>query len=146
MHKKSTKRIRILAIALLTIVWSCIGMFLVVEPVRATTISDLEKQKEELEEQKREADERRRQEQENYNNASGKVNSIQSDVDEVAGEIDEIDAALVETLASIEMIEEDIAAKEDQIEETTKELDVAIATEQEKYEAMKLRIKFLYEK
>lgn len=129
-----------------TIVLLCIGIFLVVEPVRATTISDLEKQKEELEEQKREADERRRQEQANYNNASGRVSSIQSDVDEVAGEIDEIDAALVETLASIDMIEEDIAEKEDQIEETTKELDAAIATEQEQYEAMKLRIKFMYEK
>lgn len=129
-----------------TIVLLCIGIFLVVEPVRATTISDLEKQKEELEEQKREADERRRQEQANYNNASGRVSSIQSDVDEVAGEIDEIDAALVETLASIDMIEEDIGEKEDQIEETTKELDAAIATEQEQYEAMKLRIKFMYEK
>ncbi len=132
--------------ALQIIAWSCIGMLLVVEPVRATTISDLEKQKEELEEQRRQADEQRRQEQQNYNNASGRVSSIQSDVDEVAGEIDEIDAALVETLASIELIEEDIAAKEEQIEETARELDAAIATEQAQYEAMKLRIKFMYEK
>ena len=138
MHKKSTKRIKITTNVLRIIALSCIGILLVVEPVRATTISDLEKQKEELEEQRRQADEQRRQEQQNYNNASGRVSSIQSDVDEVAEEIDEIDAALVETLASIEMIEEDIAAKEDQIEETTKELDAAIA--------MKLRIKFMYEK
>ena len=146
MHKKSTKRIKITTNVLRIIALSCIGILLVVEPVRATTISDLEKQKEELEEQRRQADEQRRQEQQNYNNASGRVSSIQSDVDEVAEEIDEIDAALVETLASIEMIEEDIAAKEDQIEETTKELDAAIATEQAQYEAMKLRIKFMYEK
>lgn len=135
------KRVRILAILI-----SCVMMILVVEPVRATTISDLEDQKKQLEEQKQQADEKKQQEQQNYNNATGKVNSIQSNVDEVAEEIDEIDAALVETIASVELIEEDIAEKEDQIEETTEELEAAQETEQEQYEAMKLRIQFMYEK
>lgn len=125
---------------------ACMMMALVVEPVRATTISDLEGQKKELEEKKRQADEKRRQEQEKYNNASGKVNAIQSDVDEVAGEIDEIDAALVEIIASVELIEEDITDKEKQIEQTIEELEEAQAVEQEQYEAMKLRIQFMYEK
>lgn len=125
---------------------ACMMMALVVEPVRATTISDLEDQKKELEEQRRQADEKRQQEQEKYNNASGKVNSIQSDADEVAEEIDEIDAALVETIASVELIEEDIADKEEQIEQTTGELEEAQAVEEEQYEAMKLRIQFMYEK
>ncbi len=135
------RRIRILAALI-----SCMMMILVVEPVSATTISDLEDQKKALEEQKKQADEKRRQEQQKYENASGKVSSIQSDVDEVAEEIDEIDAALVETIASVEMIEEDIEAKEEQIEETTKELETAQKVEQEQYEAMKLRIRFMYEK
>lgn len=135
------RRIRILAVLL-----SCIMMVLVVEPVRATTISDLEEQKKELEEQKRQADEKRQQEQQKYDNASGKVSSIQSNVDEVAEEIDEIDAALVETIASVEMIEEDIAVKEEQIEETTEDLEAAQEVEKEQYEAMKLRIRFMYEK
>lgn len=135
------KKVKILAVLI-----SCVMMILVVEPVRATTISDLEDQKKELEEQKRQADEKRQQEQQNYDNASGKVNSIQSNVDEVSEEIDEIDAALVETIASVELIEEDIAQKEEQIEETTVELEAASETEQEQYEAMKLRIRFMYEK
>ncbi len=121
-------------------------MSLVVEPVRATTISGLEEEKKRLEQQKEQADERRRQEQRKYEDASGKVNAIQSDVDAVADEIDEIDAALVETIASVELIEEGIAAKEEQIEETNKELAAAQETEQEQYKAMKLRIQFLYEK
>ena len=121
-------------------------MVLVVEPVRATTISDLEKEKQELEQKKKEADEKKKQEQEKYDNASGRVDTIQSDVDEIAGEIDEIDAALVETLASVELIEEDIADKEEQIEVTTAEYEAAKATEEEQYEAMKLRVKFMYEK
>ena len=65
----------------LAVLISCMVMFLVVEPVRATTISDLEDQKKQLEEQKKEADEKRRQEQEKYDNASGRVSSIQSEVD-----------------------------------------------------------------
>lgn len=121
-------------------------MLLVVEPVWATTVSDLEKEKEKIEQQKREADERKKQEQANYNNASGKVDSIQTEVDEISEEIEEIDAALVETLASVEMIQEEIADKEDQIEETTADLEEAQRVEQEQYESMKLRIKFMYEK
>ena len=121
-------------------------MVLVVDPERATTISDLEKEKQELAQKKKEADEKKKQEQEKYDNASGRVDTIQSDVDEIAGEIDEIDAALVETLASVELIEEDIADKEEQIEVTTAEYEAAKATEEEQYEAMKLRVKFMYEK
>ena len=135
------RRTRVLAIFI-----SLIIMVLVVEPVCATTISDLEDQKKELEEQKKQADERRRQEQERYNNAAGVISSIQSDVDAVADEIEEIDAALVEMIASVELIEEDIAKKEEQIEETTEELGEAQEVEQVQYEAMKLRIKFMYEK
>ena len=121
-------------------------MVLVVEPVRATTISDLEKEKQELEQKKKEADEKKKQDQEKYNDASGRVDTIQSDVDEVAGEIEEIDAALVETLASVELIEEDIDEKEEQIVVTTADYEAAKVTEEEQYEAMKLRVKFMYEK
>ncbi len=133
-------------VRLIAFLLSLILMISVVEPVRATTISDLEREKERLEQQKKEADEKKQKEQERYNSASGKVNEIQTDVDEVAEEIDEIDAALVETLASVEMIQEDIAAKEEQIEETEADYEAAKQVEQEQYEAMKLRIQFMYEK
>ena len=66
--------------------------------------------------------------------------------DEVAGEIEEMDAALVETIASVEIIEEEIEEKEEQIEITTQEYEQAKATEEAQYEAMKLRIRFMYEK
>jgi cell wall-associated NlpC family hydrolase len=64
----------------------------------------------------------------------------------VAGEIEEMDAALVETIASVEIIEEEIEEKEEQIEITTQEYEQAKATEEAQYEAMKLRIRFMYEK
>ena len=130
----------------MAVILSFVMLIFAAEPVAATSISDLERQKQELERQKKDADARKRQEQQKYDNAAGVADSIQEDVDEVAGEIDEIDAALVETIASVEIIEEEIGEKEEQIEETTREYEEALATEQEQYEDMKLRIKFMYEK
>ncbi len=140
MHMRR-KRIRHLSVVLAAVI-----MVLAAKPVWATSISDLERQKQEMEQKKKEADAKKAEEQQRYNNASGKVNSIQSEVDEVAEEIEEVDAALVETLASVDLIEEDIAKKKDQIEETTKEYEEAQAVEAQQYESMKLRIKFMYEK
>lgn len=133
-------------IHLFAICMSLTMMILVVEPVRATTISDLEKEKKELEKQKEDAENKQKEEQEKLNNISGEIDTMQGEADEVAGEIEEVDAALVETIASVELIEEEIGEKEVQIEETTAEYELALATEQEQYEAMKLRIQFMYEK
>lgn len=140
MHKKK-RGIRYLAVLL-----SLLMAVRMAQPALASSVSDLEREKREIEQQKKDADARRQQEQQNYNNAAGRANAIESDASEVADEIDEIDAALVETIASVEMIEEEIGDKEEQIEETTRECEEAMAVEQEQYEAMKLRIKFMYEK
>ena len=134
------KWIHVLAIGM-----SLLMMILVVEPVSATTISDLEKEKQELEKQAEDAKNKQSEAQDKLNSVSGKIDSIQDDADAVAGEIEEMDAALVETIASVEMIQEDISDKEDAIEETTADYEAAKATEEAQYEAMKLRIRFMYE-
>lgn len=133
-------------VRLLAICISCLMMILVVEPVRATTISDLEKQQEEINKKKQEAEQKKKEEQQRYDTASGKVSSIQSEVDDISDEIDEVDESLVEIIASVEMITDEIAVKEEQIEETTKEYEEAKAVEDAQYDAMKVRIKYLYEK
>ena len=54
---------------------------------------------------------------------------------------------LVEDIIKLSQLDEGrVTEKKEQIEETTKELEEAQAVEQEQYEAMKLRIKFMYEK
>ncbi len=141
MHMRRKRWIHVFAICM-----SLIMMILVVEPVRATTISDLEKEKKELEKQKEEAKNKQSEQQEKLNSITGEIDTMQDEADVVAEEIEETDAALVETIASVTLIEEDIEEKETQIEETTVEYEAALATEQAQYEAMKLRIKFLYEK
>lgn len=110
------------------------------------TISELEQEKEELERQKKEAEEQKKQEQAAYNNANEKAESISDDMEGVEEEIEEVDESLVETIASIDMINEDIKTMEQNIEITTAEYEAAKATEEEQYESMKLRIKYLYEK
>lgn len=135
------RRIHLFAIGM-----SLLMMIMVVEPVSATTVSDLEKEKQELEQQKKDAKSRQNAEQQKLDNVTGKIDSIQGNADAVAGEIEEMDAALVETIASVEMIQEDIGEKKEQIDITTAEYEEAKAVEEAQYEAMKLRIKFMYEK
>lgn len=114
--------------------------------VNATNISDLEREKQDLERQKDDAQRQQNEQQQRLDGVSGQISSLQNDADEVAGEIEEMDAALVETIASVEIIEEEIDEKEEQIQITTSEYEEAKATEEAQYEAMKLRIKFMYEK
>lgn len=130
----------------LAILLAFLMMISVVDPVQATTISDLEKEKQELEKQKEEAQNKQKEESDKLNSVSGRIDSIQGDADAVAEEIDEADAALVETLASVEIIEEELSDKEEEIKVTTAEYEKAKEKEEEQYEAMKLRIRFMYEK
>lgn len=58
----------------------------------------------------------------------------------------ELDADLVTIQAKINELKILISEKEDQITQKTKELDEALEVQQEQYEAMKSRIKFMYEK
>lgn len=104
----------------------------VVEPVRATTISDLQKQKEENEKQL-----------ENINGQISDYKDAQADLDD---EIEELDAEMVSLLTDINLIEEAIADKEEEIAQTQMDYDAAVATKDEQYESMKVRIKFMYER
>lgn len=60
--------------------------------------------------------------------------------------ITELDANLASIQAKITELKEMIAAKEQAIEDKTQELEEAVAVQEDQYEAMKSRIKFMYEK
>ena len=60
--------------------------------------------------------------------------------------IKQIDSSLSDIQAKIDSLNEQITEKEAQIDETTRELEEAEITQQNQYEAMKKRIKFMYEK
>lgn len=60
--------------------------------------------------------------------------------------ITQLDASLTDIQSKIDSLAEQIIQKESQIEKTTKELEEAERIQQNQYEAMKKRIKFMYER
>lgn len=78
--------------------------------------------------------------------ANSTVGKLQSARDNIEGEIDSLDEQIVEVLASISIVEDEIKELEVKIEEARIDLEAAIAEEERQYEAMKARIKFMYEK
>ncbi len=106
--------------------------FSVVEPISATTISELQedvkKNKEQLKDAERQASE------------------AQEAQEGVGEEIEELDAELVSLITDINLIEEAISQKEEEIAATQVDYDVAVAEKDEQYAAMKIRIQFMYEK
>lgn len=115
-------------------------------PVQAKTVSELEQEKQELEKKKQDAKDRQNSEQQKLDSVTGTIGSIQGNVDAAAEEVEEVDAALVETIASVEIIEEELKEKEEVLQKTTADYEAAKETEQKQYDAMKLRIRFMYEK
>ncbi len=99
--------------------------------VYASSIADIKRQQEED----------RRQ----LNNVQGQISGLESEQGEVGEEIEELDASVVELIASVELIKEEIVDKEAQIQVTEGEYAEAKRQEEEQYESMKRRIQFMYE-
>ncbi len=127
-------------------VWmTFMSIYLVVEPVRATTISDLQEQQRELREQQEEIRREQEAEQELLDAVDGEISGLEGAADALGEEIEEFDQDLVVILASVDMINQEIVIKEDNILVTTAQYEEAKAAEEAQNEAMKLRIKFMYE-
>lgn len=104
----------------------------VVDPISATTISELQE------------DVKKNQSQ--LKGAQQRISDAQEAQEGVGEEIDEMDAELVSLLTDIDLIEDAIEEKEEEIAATQVEYDAAVAEKDEQYESMKIRIQFMYEK
>lgn len=98
----------------------------------AASVSEVKQEQEETQEQLNEVNER--------------MEGIEERKNAVAGEITVLDTRLVDILTSISICEDEIAAKEDQIDTVKIELQEAEEKEHIQYEDMKTRIRFMYEK
>lgn len=101
------------------------------EPVYATTISEIQQQKE--------------QNEKNLNSVNQQISGYKGAQADIGNEIEELDAEMVSLLTDINLIEEAIKAKEEEIEITQADYDTAVTVKDEQYESMKIRIKFMYE-
>lgn len=79
------------------------------------------------------------------NTANEKISSIESKQSALQSEIDALDSELVSLLVDIDVINGEISGKEKELKKAQADLKVAQAEEKEQYEAMKKRIKFMYE-
>lgn len=87
----------------------------------------------------------RNETQEELNAVTASIEELAMQQEEVESEIEEISCALVQVMAEIEVVKQDIAIKEGELRVAAEEYDLAVQTEREQYEAMKIRIKYLYE-
>ncbi len=85
--------------------------------------------------------------------AESKLSSVNEDIDKLSdekGELEEelaaLDAELVDILLTVGIIEDDISEKKAEIEDASVRYDAALKKEEEQQDAMKRRIKYMYEK
>lgn len=104
----------------------------VVDSASATTISELQE------------DVKNNQSQ--LNNVNKQISNYQNQQDAVEEEINDLDAEMVALLTDINLIQEAIVDKEEDIAQTQIDYDAAVAVQDEQYESMKVRIRFMYER
>lgn len=98
----------------------------------ATSISDLQKQQNETQRQ--------------LDIINDSLADLKGEKEGIDDEINEVDTQLMQLMTSIELLKEDIEAKEQEIAIAQEEYETAVKREAEQYEAMKTRIRFMYEK
>jgi len=127
-QKKHRMRIRQSAVLLLAAVllWN--------QPVHsfATSISQAEKEKKEA--------------QKKLEEAKQKANEAQQKIDSAETEVVGLNSELSSLIAEITLLESDIESKNQQIHQVQGEYDAAKTREESQYEAMKKRIKYMYER
>lgn len=100
--------------------------------VCAATSAEIKKQKEQTEGK--------------LNSIKQNINSLEQKKSNIASQISEKNNELVDLLVVIQVLEEDMANKELEIEQAQADYEAAKAKEEEQYQAMKKRIQYLYEK
>ncbi|WP_026659291.1 C40 family peptidase [Butyrivibrio sp. AC2005] len=122
-------------------------------PALATSSEELKKQQKELEKQQKELEKQqnaiesqKKESQSGLNNANQNISEIQGEQAELQEGIDEANEELVGLLTSIDLIQADIEETQIKIEKTQQEYEEAKRQEEILYDAMKKRVKFMYEK
>ena len=98
-----------------------------------------------IKDKKKDAEKEKNDAQSQLSGVNGQIGSISGAMGDLGEEIEGVDQELIGMLTAIEMIEADIKDKEDQITATAQEYDEAVEIQDNQYESMKIRIKYMYE-
>lgn len=91
------------------------------------------------------AQDKKEEAEENLKDVQNEMNDIKDKQDEVQSEIKDVRKQLSNLLSKQDALEKEIDETQKAMDETQEELAVARADAQKQYEAMKIRIKFMYE-
>ncbi len=93
-----------------------------------------------------EVQQKQNQTQSKLNEINKSITAIESKRNQVRSELSHLNEDLVETMLGLELLEADLEAKQVEIDEAQAEYDRLKLLEEQQYEAMKLRIQYMYEK
>ena len=138
--------------SLLAVFMSFVMSLLVVEPVWATTSTDLQEKQNKLEaeekalkDQKKQLENQKKSNQKNLDSANNQIGSISQAQGQTKEAMDETSQEIVSVMSDIELIEENITRKEEDIKVQQAAYDEAKEKEETLYAAMVQRVKYMYE-
>lgn len=108
-------------------------------------IKQSQERKEELEQLLQDAEKRKEDYEKHKQEMQATLEQLQREMDDIIHYIEQLDMELMTVTEQLDSLEEQIAEKEDNLAEVQEQLDEAIAAEEEQYETMKKRIRYLYE-
>lgn len=92
-----------------------------------------------------ELEDERDETQENLDEVTATLEELAAEQNEVIDEIEQVNEALVTVMTEVEVIRQAVADKEEEIVLATARYEEAVETANEQYEAMKIRIQYMYE-
>ena len=99
-----------------------------------------------LADKKSDAENKKKEAEASLKSKEDEIEAIEEKQRHLRSEIDDLDAELVNVMIELSTLEEALSVKQDELDETKANLKQAKKDEQDQYEAMKLRIRFMYEK
>ena len=82
----------------------------------------------------------------NLNDVNKKIDNLENKKEEIEGELDTKNEELVNLMVDVGILEKEIDQNEKQLKQVKKDLKTAQKNEKKQYQAMKKRIKFMYER
>lgn len=91
------------------------------------------------------AKDKKKQAETDLKNLETQMNSIEQKQQELKGQMDGYEQEMVELMVSVDLIKSDILSKKEELKAARADLKEAKKQEKKQYEAMKLRIRYMYE-
>lgn len=93
-----------------------------------------------------EANQKKEEAENGLNAANSDISQIENEQSRLQGEINSLDAELVSVIMNLSILENELTAKEAELVQVQADLVQAQEDEDKQYEAMKMRIRFMYER